>query len=493
MFLGLVRERLAAGATRLSLLIVVLAGVAFAQAAAPQPGRQNHRYFTSRTVVAADGTSLEELVINGPPTPPPGYELERSVVALPEPSPETGLNTLTVPAYAWTFGCSATSGSMIAAYYDRLGFSNIYTGPSNGGVMPLDSSSWGSWKDGAGSWYAQCPLAASRNGLDGRASRGSIDDYWVSYLGGVQDPYITNGWAQHTWGDAIGDYMKTSQSASGNDDGSTSFWSYGSAAQLQCSAMPGYGITNDGTYGRQAFYQARGYTVTACYNQKTDNQVSGGFSFAQFEGEIDAGRPVMLNLVGHTIVGVGYDSSSNTVYLHDTWDYNTHTMVWGGSYAGMALQSVSIVDIARSGAKFFPLTPCRLVDTRHGPKDVKEPGNIAPVPFPRGSYSDGEVRSYDLTLSSDCTGLPAGVTAWSLLFQFTTATQPSYLQAWPYVSALGIGSQAPPSSESTMLGYTDRWSANSAIIPAGNDPDGSINVLVQHAGDVIVEVNGYFK
>jgi hypothetical protein len=44
-----------------------------------------------------------------------------------------------------------------------------------------------------------------------------------------------------------------------------------------------------------------------------------------------------------------------------------------------------------------------------------------------------------------------------------------------------------------MLGYTDRWTANSAIIPVGNDANGSINVLVQHVGDIIVEVNGYFK
>ncbi|MFI5168042.1 MAG: hypothetical protein ACHQQS_15650 [Thermoanaerobaculales bacterium] len=44
-----------------------------------------------------------------------------------------------------------------------------------------------------------------------------------------------------------------------------------------------------------------------------------------------------------------------------------------------------------------------------------------------------------------------------------------------------------------MLGYIDRWTANSAIIPGGDDANGSINVLAEHAGDVIVEVNGYFK
>ena len=149
---------------------------------------------------------------------------------------------------------------------------------------------------------------------------------------------------------------------------------------------------------------------------------------------------------------------------------------------------------AQTGQDFFAITPCRLVDTAHTPyKDVKEPGGVTPGVFPRGSYASGEIRSYDLTSSTSCTGLPSGVGAWSLVIQLVAKTTGSYLQAWPYVSSLGIGSQSPPTAESTMLGYTDRWTASSAIIPAGNDANGSINVLVQHAGDVIIEVNGYFK
>jgi YD repeat-containing protein len=113
--------------------------------------------------------------------------------------------------------------------------------------------------------------------------------------------------------------------------------------------MEDYSIdTLDGTYGRKLFYEARGYTVTDCYSQKTDNTITGGFSFAQYKAEIDAGRPVLLNLQGHSIVGVGYDDSSNTVYIHDTWDNSNHTMTWGGSYSGMALLSVSIVSLQES-------------------------------------------------------------------------------------------------------------------------------------------------
>lgn len=302
-------------------------------------------YFTTITKTLSDGEMVDENIINGPPEPPPGYELERVAVALPDSNELMGIKTLTVPAYNWVFGCSSVSGAMIAGYYDQNGFPNMYTGPTNGGIMPMDNSSWPTWSDGYKT-YPNLPLAASHQGVDGRTTRGSIDDYWIKYESAAQDPYITNGWPQHTWGEAIGDYMKTSQSAYENTDGATYFtWWKSNPAPLTCNDMitldPN---TKDGTYGRKLFYEARGYTVTDCYNQKTDNN-GGGFTFAKYKSEIDAGRPVMINLAGHTIVGVGYDDSTNTVYIHDTWDYSTHTMPWGGSYQGMALQSVSIVNL----------------------------------------------------------------------------------------------------------------------------------------------------
>ncbi len=306
--------------------------------------QRSGQYFTASTVALADGTLVEETIINGPPEPPPGFEVERRAVSLPEPN-TAGASTLQVPAFDWVFGCSSVSGAMIAGYYDRTGYPNMYTGPTNGGVMPMDNSSWPTWSDGYKT-YPNLPLAASHNGVDGRTTRGSIDDYWVQYDSSVTDPYITGGWTQHTWGDAIGDYMKTSQSAYKNKDGSTAFWTYNTLPdRLTCAEMVTQGITNDGTVGRKLFYEARGYTVTDCYNQKTDNNVSGGFSFANYMAEIDAGRPVMLNLEGHTIAGVGYESATNTVYLHDTWDYQNHSMTWGTSYDGMKLLSVSIVNL----------------------------------------------------------------------------------------------------------------------------------------------------
>ncbi|MDD4308851.1 MAG: hypothetical protein PHO32_00565, partial [Candidatus Cloacimonetes bacterium] len=62
-----------------------------------------------------------------------------------------------IPAYDWSYGCGATSAAMMAAYWDRHGYNNIYTGSTNGGVMPLSNSAWGG---------GECPLSATHTGID---------------------------------------------------------------------------------------------------------------------------------------------------------------------------------------------------------------------------------------------------------------------------------------------------------------------------------------
>ncbi len=135
------------------------------------------------------------------------------------------VNIPEVPAYDWSFGCSATSAAMMAGYYDRNGYANIYTGPTNSGIAPLDNSVWGTVTIN-GETLDQCPLSATMQGLDGRLNKGHVDDYWVHSNSTDPDPYITNGWIQHGYDDCTGDFMKTNQSAAGNIDGSTMFYFY---------------------------------------------------------------------------------------------------------------------------------------------------------------------------------------------------------------------------------------------------------------------------
>ena len=334
-------------------------------------GEISDKYYSVRTITLEDGTSIDEIVINGPPTPPPGYE--RPVAKIPDKGVKLlAVNTLSnVPAFDWSYGCSATSGAMIAGYYDGTGYANMYAGPTNGGVMPMDNSAWGYMA-------GECPLSATHQGYDGRTIRGHVDDYWVSYGSTAPDPFIGN-WAEHTYGDCTGDYMKTSQYNYGNTDGSTTFWNYTNGAPLHWYDMSATIRANDGGYGLKLFYESRGYTVTDMYNQYILGYASPtqGFTYAQYKAEIDAGRPVMIHVAGHTMVGFGYDDATNLMYIHDTWDYSDHTMTWGGSYSGMQHYGVTIVQLAAT-----------------------EPSPSIDVYTDQASYSAGETQIFGMDLAN---------------------------------------------------------------------------------------------
>jgi hypothetical protein len=240
-----------------------------------------------------------------------------------------------VPALDWCYGCSATSAAMMVGYYDRSGYATMYTGPTNGGLFPLNNDAWGA---------GECPLSATRQGYDGRSSRGHVDDYWIAYGNADPDPYITNGWTQHTHADCTGDFMGTNQSAFGNSDGATTFWFYTDGSPLE-DCTYGEPTSRDGCHGMKLFANSRGYDVLSNFTQTIQgyNGNTQGFTFGQFEAEVDAERPVMIQVSGHSMVGFGYDTATNTVYIHDTWDHSDHQMTWGGSYAGLAQYAVTVL------------------------------------------------------------------------------------------------------------------------------------------------------
>jgi len=345
---------MARGLTILALLLLATSPIILAQSEPPTP-TPAVEYYAVETKVLDDGTSMDLVVINGPPTPPPGFEIERA--AVPEHVAASAM--LPVPAYDWSYGCSATSAAMISAYYDRTSYPNMYTGPTNGAVMPMDNSTWGhnTWPrcDGPGTVsVGECPLSATHNGIDGRSTRGHVDDYWIGYACPGPDPYVTNGWPEHTIGGCTGDYMETNKwySAHGfNSDGGTVFFYYTSGAETYATTLEASGPPSsyDGGVGIKQFYESRGYVVTTAYNQYIKGHGSNpslGFTYDQYKAEIDAGRPVMIHVEGHTMVGVGYDdSSSDLMYIHDTWDYSTHQMIWGNSYLGMQHIGVTIVQL----------------------------------------------------------------------------------------------------------------------------------------------------
>ena len=340
---GKMLRRTVKGLIILTLLLLATVPVIFAQEGTPVP---DSKYYSVETQALADGTNIDKVVINGPPEPPPGFE--RPTVL--DGATAAAVTLSEVPAYDWSYGCSATSAAMIAAYYDRTDYPNMYTGTTNSGVMPMDNSIWG---------VGECPLSATHQGIDGRGTRGHVDDYWIAYNRPGPDPYVTNGWTEHALGNCTGDYMYTNKWYSAynfNVDGATTFYYYANGQRLYASYLEGLGgrYSLDGTVGLKHFYESRGYTVVEAYYQVIEEQADppgDGFTYADYKVEIDAGRPVMIHLYtegvgGHTMVGVGYNDSSDLMYIHDTWDYNTYSMAWNGSYYGMQHTAVTIVQLA---------------------------------------------------------------------------------------------------------------------------------------------------
>ena len=331
-------------------------------------------YFSVETLNFSDGAVIEKSIINGPSSPPADVTAEIS--ASIQPLPAEGILG-NFPAYKFVLGTSAVAAGMIAGYYDNHGFPNMYTGPTDHGVMPITDTGWDRWSDGY-EGFANNPLVASHQGVDGRTIKGTIDDYWVGLYGSPIDPYIIYDWPEHTWGNAIGDYMKTSQSAYNNDDGATNFhFTIKNNGKLTCADMAAYGIhTNDGTYGRKLFYEARGYKVTDCYTQTTDNFMtshgySGGFTLADYKAQIDAGHPVLLNMMGLTVAGYGY-GSDDIIYVRTTFDNNPdhhYALPWGSPFANISLLSASVVNVENSTPLAAPFKPSFITNT-HTPQYI---------------------------------------------------------------------------------------------------------------------------
>ena len=130
--------------------------------------------------------------------------------------------------------------------------------------------------------------------------------------------------------------------------------------------------------------------------------------------------------------------------------------------------------VSSAPVKFYPVTPCRVVDTRVGTDSAA---------VKRGDFLDGEVRAYTLSESTDCLGLPTDAKAWSLNIELRPISQPAYLLAFP------DGVTQPVVA--TLVAWPDRWRVNNSIVPAGSG--GTFDVYCQYASQVVIDVNGYFR
>ena len=305
------------------------------------------------TVVSGEVLESGEMAIgiaDSPSTPPDEFLDSMTVAA--EASASAVILT-EVPTSYWTYGCGATAVGMLFGYYDRVGYDNMYTGPTNGGVAPLVDLGQGS--DPADPIEGSCSLIATMNGFDGRTTAGHVDDYWIASGSGGPDPWEATG-VEHVREGCVADFIGTNQwkwdtdkdgTINANSDGVTRFYYWTSGAKSY-DPIPTEAIGEPRAalcHGMRLFAESRGYFVAENYNQLTDNQSSNGFTFQEYMAEIDAGYPVIVHTNGHIMTGVGYDEATRTVYLHNTWGNTLASMTWGGSYSGSAMRMVTVIHL----------------------------------------------------------------------------------------------------------------------------------------------------
>jgi Bacterial Ig-like domain (group 3) len=157
------------------------------------------------------------------------------------------------------------------------------------------------------------------------------------------------------------------------------------------------------------------------------------------------------------IVPAGTPNGSVSLYVSDT----TNVILDINDYFATS---------GSSTLEFYPLSPCRVVDTR-GPD-----GNLG------GPYLQGHQERDFPVLESNC-NLPNAAAAYSMNFTaLPKGSRLGYLTVWP------VGQSQP--QVSTLNDPTGTNVANAAIVPAGTS--GAIATYVTDDTDLLVDVDGYF-
>jgi hypothetical protein len=123
---------------------------------------------------------------------------------------------------------------------------------------------------------------------------------------------------------------------------------------------------------------------------------------------------------------------------------------------------------------FYPLTPCRVVDTR------AVGGSGLTGAFGPPQMTAGSTRSFPIP-SSSC-GVPVTAQAYSLNITVVPSGPLNYISIWPTGQVMPL--------VSTLNDLSGTIVANAAIVPAGSN--GAVSVFVYDTTNLIIDINGYF-
>ena len=282
-------------------------------------------------------------------------------------------------------------------------------------------------------------------------------------------------------------YYLTTSASTGGTISPPSGW-YNSGSGVSVSATPGSGYNFAGFSGAltgtttpQTVTMSAPESVTANFTLQTVNFTVSGTVTVGGAGLTG----VTINVNGsETLLATTGFSGSYSFTLAGGGTYTLSASLSGYSFSApitfsnlSANQTANFTGASVAGLDFYPVTPCRIADTRTGAGFT---GQFGPP-----TMAAQQTRTFPILSSPCAAGIPATVAAYSLNF---TVAPPAggpeaNLTTWPTGLATGMPNVS-------TLNYYSSVVANAAIVPAGTN--GGISVYVNYATDVLFDINGYF-
>jgi len=172
------------------------------------------------------------------------------------------------------------------------------------------------------------------------------------------------------------------------------------------------------------------------------------------------------------IVAAGANGAISVFATDDTdviLDINGYFNSTSAATVARNAHGYSAAATASGASAFYPLTPCRIADTRNAAGPLGGPGLAAE-----------STRSFPIADSS-C-GVPAGALAYSLNFAAVPKGPLGFLTAWP--------TGQPQPLVASLNAVTGTVTANAVIVPAG--ANGAVDVYATNDTDLVIDIDGYF-
>ena len=267
-----------------------------------------------------------------------------------------------MPEAEYMYGCTPTSIAMILGYYDLYGYrgtdlSGIVEGEVDLKERALDGNAYNmnAFDTVLGRLTASEEYVYRFHSRDGVETTPK-QELSCTFKSGTST-LDTSVW------NCLADYLGTGQYWRGNANLSTTvtyctlekLYTYDHTVSIKDGSTTKnvrY-IDTSMLYGLDLYVQSRGYSMDYEITGTYLADIAGGdFTFADYVHEIDSGRPVLISIQGHSMVGYGYNAATNEIIFDDCYK-SGQRMAWDGTYlfgdTERTLQSFTVIGINVNG------------------------------------------------------------------------------------------------------------------------------------------------